>query len=81
MYIINMNIGQKHNKLTLVKNTGVIKSGNKYYKTGLFQCECGNEKMILVKNVESYNTKSCGCNYMISNKDKRWGHPLPSPQI
>jgi hypothetical protein len=68
-----MKIGDKLNKLTLTKNTGIIKSGNKYYKTGIFNCECGNEKMIIVQNVEKNNTKSCGCNYKISNKDKQWG--------
>ena len=76
-----MRIGEKTNKLTLIKNTGLIKSGKRYYRTGLFQCECGNEKMILIKNIKSGNTKSCGCNYKISNKDKRRGHPLKSPQI
>lgn len=60
-----MNIGDKTNKLTLIKRTGYIKSGPKHYKTGIFQCECGNEKMIIVQNVERNNTKSCGCNYKI----------------
>ena len=68
-----MNIGDKTNKLTLIKRTGFIKSGRSYYKTGLFQCECGNDKVVIIKNVESNNTKSCGCNYKISNKDKKWG--------
>ena len=67
-----MNIGDKQNKLTLIKRTGFIKSGNSHYKTGLFQCECGNEKMIMIQNVTSNNTKSCGCNYKISNKDKKF---------
>ena len=68
-----MEIGQKQNKLTLIKRTGYIKSGKRYFKTGLFQCDCGNEKMIIIQNVERNNTKSCGCNYKISNKDKKWG--------
>ena len=41
-----MNIGDKTNKLTLVKHTSIIKSGNRFYKTGIFMCECGNEKML-----------------------------------
>lgn len=68
-----MNIGDKTNKLTLIKRTGIIKSGNKNYKTGIFMCDCGNEKMVIIQNVERNNTKSCGCNYKISNKDKKWG--------
>jgi hypothetical protein len=29
--------------------------------------------MVIIQNVERNNTKSCGCNYKISNKDKKWG--------
>jgi hypothetical protein len=68
-----MNIGDKFNKLTLIKRTAPTKSGTRYYKTGIFICECGNEKMVVLNNVETGNTKSCGCNYKISNKDKKWG--------
>ena len=68
-----MKIGDKTNKLTLIKHMAPIKSGQKYYKTGLFICECGNEKRVIITNVERNNTKSCGCNYKISNKDKRYG--------
>ncbi len=68
-----MDIGHKQNKLTLIKRTGFIKSGNSYYKMGIFQCECGNEKIIMIQNVKNNNTKSCGCLYKISNKDKKWG--------
>lgn len=68
-----MNIGDKTNKLTLIKRTAPVKSGQRYYKTGIFMCECGNERMIIIQNVERNNTKSCGCNYKISNKDKKWG--------
>ena len=68
-----MNIGDKQNKLTLIKRTGFSKYGDRFYKTGLFQCECGNDKVVIIKNVTSNNSKSCGCNYKISNKDKKWG--------
>ena len=68
-----MDIGEKQNKLTLIKRTGLIKSGRSWYKTGLFQCDCGNEKMIMMTNVRRGNTKSCGCLYKISNKDKQYG--------
>ena len=56
-----MNIGEKYNKLTLIKRTGIIKSGQKYYKTGLFQCDCGNEKIVMSKELLNGHTKSCGC--------------------
>jgi len=61
-------INQKFNQLTLIKRFDVrlIKMLPTYY--GLYKCDCGNEKMLLVHNVSSGKTKSCGCLYKISNK-------------
>lgn len=53
-----MEIGEKRNKLTLVG----ISSRNKWnHKIGLFSCDCGENKNILLANVKSGDTKSCGC--------------------
>ena len=70
---LDLKIGDKVNKLTLIKRVGAVKSGTTYYPTGIFQCDCGNEKMIMMTNVRRGNTKSCGCLYKISNKDKQYG--------
>lgn len=63
--------GDKWNKLILIKKLKVKLIGMtpRYY--GLFKCECGNEKMILIQNVKNAITKSCGCNYKISNSRLR----------
>ena len=48
-----MEVGDKINRLTLIKKCKGVKS--------LFKCDCGNEKMINIYNVEIGKTKSCGC--------------------
>ena len=62
--------GEKFNKLTLIKKLKVklVNHTPTYY--GIYRCDCGMEKMILLHNVARGITKSCGCNYLISNKDK-----------
>ena len=61
-------IGEKFNKLTLIKRLQVKLVGHKRRYYGIFQCECGEERMILLHNVARGVTKSCGCLYKISNK-------------
>ena len=51
-------IGKKFNRLTCKKFSHKGKYGEKYY---LFECECGNEKVMSLLNVTSGKTKSCGC--------------------
>jgi len=48
--------------LTLIKtfDTEQNKQG-RFVRYGLFRCECGNEKRILVGPVKSLHTQSCGC--------------------
>ena len=52
-----MEIGEKINHLTLIKDIG-IKGGRHW---GLFQCDCGNIKEIRIDHVKSGNNKACGC--------------------
>ena len=61
-------IGDKFNKLTLLKRYEVklVKMKRTHY--GLFECECGTQKMMLIHNVKHGNSKSCGCNH----KDKSY---------
>ena len=64
-------VGEKFNKLTLIKKLQVKLVGHKRRYSGIYKCECGNERMILLHNVSRGVTKSCGCIYKISNKGKR----------
>lgn len=56
-----MNLNDKINKLTLlsyVERPAHVKHKDRY---GLFQCACGNKKVIALKLVTNHHTKSCGC--------------------
>lgn len=50
-------IGQKFNRLTILAITG--RRGEA--AIALCQCDCGNQKQILVPSVVNGNSKSCGC--------------------
>jgi hypothetical protein len=50
--------GERYGRLTAIKPTE--ERDNSSIKW-LFQCDCGNEKIISVNNVRHGNTKSCGC--------------------
>ena len=53
--------GDKYGMLTAIK----FSHKNKWNQTHwLFECTCGNEKVILVNSVKNGRTKSCGCLYM-----------------
>ena len=51
-------IGQKFNRLTVIKFVGRGK-----YSAAIWKCicDCGNETIVYQKNLKSGNTKSCGC--------------------
>lgn len=51
-------IGQKINKLTLIK---ILPESKNNFKYGLFKCDCGKEIEVRLNNWKSGNTKSCGC--------------------
>ena len=63
-------IGKKFNRLTCKEFSHKGKYGEKYY---LFECECGNEKVMSLLNVVSGKTKSCGCfrRETVSNQFKK----------
>lgn len=58
----SIKIGEKFNKLTIIKevNGHIRKNGYKERKV-LCRCKCGNIKEILYYSVKSGKTKSCGC--------------------
>lgn len=63
-----MQIGEKINKLTLIGYTGMDKYSR---RIGTFGCDCGNTKEILIYDVQSAHTKSCGsCNVPVEMKMK-----------
>lgn len=66
---IPLKIGDKFNRLTL---KGYSHTGNHFRKYYKYQCDCGNEKVLLGSLVTSGNTKSCGCLAMDlwANKEK-----------
>jgi len=51
--------GQKFNNLIFIKHEG--RMGKKNRHAGLFKCKCGKEKIIIIDNVVSGNSKTCGC--------------------
>jgi hypothetical protein len=58
-----MEIGTKIYKLTLLEYDEPVYDGFKKIKRGVFECECGRIKTIMIHNIKSGGTKSCGCNY------------------
>lgn len=69
-------IGEKFNKLTLLKRFRVKLKNHTPTYYGLYRCDCGEEKMMLIHNVRHNNTKSCGCDYVIGNKQKNARHKV-----
>jgi hypothetical protein len=52
---------EKYNRLTVIKQTEIIKYGkNTYYKV-LAKCDCGKEKKFYLQHLKSGKIKSCGC--------------------
>lgn len=53
-------IGEKHNKLTIIKDTGERYHGSLAIKW-LCQCECGNTTVSFASELRNGAKKSCGC--------------------
>ena len=53
--------GQRFGKLTVIKFSKDIQSGNRKRKYWLCQCDCGNTKEVRTDSLTSGNVKSCGC--------------------
>jgi len=52
---------KKYGKLTIIKDLGIRLYSGRRQRFVLCKCECGTEKEILLNNLRSGNTKSCGC--------------------
>lgn len=55
--------GDKIHKLTIKGATFYVREGKagKHRRHAVFECECGNRIVLIVKNVENGTTKSCKC--------------------
>jgi hypothetical protein len=54
-------IGQKFNRLTVVKEEEKLRYKNQTVRRFLCQCECGNEKVIIGAHIRTGKIQSCGC--------------------
>jgi len=74
---IDIVIGEKFNKLTVIKDLGKRKVGDSgFYQYVLVECECGNFKDVLYTDVRSGHSKSCGCysSQLAKNRMTTHGH-------
>lgn len=74
--------GTKFGKLRIMNEIESIKYGKRKYRRFLCECICGNERIVLLDNLISGKTKSCGCLSVIKNKQRATHglshHPLYS---
>jgi hypothetical protein len=74
MKLLKVEAYKKFGKLTYLEE-GKIKF-DKFYKKlkyGVFECECGNTKEILIHNVVAGLQISCGCmRKVINNPNRKW---------
>ena len=56
--LIKNEVGNKYDKLTVLKYSGLNKYGQVLWKC---KCDCGNIVKVLGVNLRNGNTKSCGC--------------------
>jgi len=69
-------IGQKFNKLTVIKNlSDEIYKDRRRFKV-LCKCDCGNEKEFFKESITNGHTKSCGCLLSKSTKERMYKHGL-----
>lgn len=60
-------IGKKYNRWTVLKYEGTNHLNKKQF---LCRCDCGNEKIVVLGNLKTGQSKSCGC----LNDEKRKGN-------
>ena len=51
--------GQKFGRLTVIERSGITVHGK--HARWLCRCECGNETIVIGRNLRNGNTVSCGC--------------------
>jgi len=60
---LNITPNQKINLLTFLEEDEPRYNGFNKLRMGVFECECGKVKTIMIGNVIHNKTKSCGCLY------------------
>ncbi len=60
-------IGQKFNRLTVIKEEEKLRYKTNTQRRFLCRCECGNEKIVISGHLRQGKIKSCGC----LNNEKR----------
>ncbi len=63
-------IGQKYNRLTVIKEVEKLVYPKSTVRRFLCRCECNNEKIIIGAHLRSGKIKSCGC-YNIEESTER----------
>jgi 5-methylcytosine-specific restriction endonuclease McrA len=58
---LDMIIGTKFNRLTLLEIINITNKYNRKERKGIFQCDCGNKRTISLCVVKQGKQKSCGC--------------------
>lgn len=66
---LNITQNQKFNKLTYLEEDEPRYQGFTKIRMGVFECECGKVKTIMIGHVMHNKTKSCGCLY---SQPKPW---------
>jgi hypothetical protein len=61
MKALNVEIGEKFNKLTLLEKMNTPRPDGQTEIRGLFKCECGEKRTVLLCAVTNGKFKSCGC--------------------
>jgi hypothetical protein len=55
-------VGKRYGKLVVLKDNGsIIEPSGAVRRTWLCKCDCGNEVIVKTINLQSGDTKSCGC--------------------
>lgn len=52
-------VGKRFGRLVVIRRTDKRYSDGQYYRE--VQCDCGNRKLVLISNLTSGHTTSCGC--------------------
>ena len=59
---LNLKTGDKFNHLTYLEDSNMKFTNDwKKLRYGMFECDCGKTKEIMINNVVHGNTISCGC--------------------
>ena len=74
---IEIKRGDRYNMLTVISEVeGYVSPSGYKTRKFLFQCDCGNTKEIILNDVRTNASKSCGCYNIKKIKQRRTTHSL-----